>query len=91
VKQLPVMFALGLIHFYRFAISPFLGSNCRYTPTCSAYALVALRRFGFRRGTMLGLRRVLRCHPWHPGGHDPVPPARSTPTSADAMRSARQG
>lgn len=91
MKQLPVRLAVGLIHIYRFAISPLLGSNCRYTPTCSAYTLVALQRFGFWKGTGLGVRRVLRCHPWHAGGHDPVPPATTTSTSADAVRSAGQG
>lgn len=91
MKQLPLKFALGLIHFYRFAISPYLGTNCRYTPTCSAYTMVALQRFGLWKGAGLGLRRVLRCHPWHAGGHDPVPSAHTTSTSADAMRSAGQG
>lgn len=91
MKQLPVEFALLVIHLYRFAISPFLGSNCRYTPSCSAYAVVALQRFGFRRGLRLGLHRVLRCHPWRAGGFDPVPPASMTSTTADAMRSAGQG
>jgi putative membrane protein insertion efficiency factor len=91
VKQLPVRVAVFLIQTYRFAISPLLGSNCRYTPTCSAYTMVALQRFGFFRGLGLGLRRILRCHPWHEGGYDPVPPASSTSTSADAVRSAGQG
>ena len=91
MRQLPVRLALGLIQAYRFAVSPLLGSNCRYTPTCSAYAAIALERFGFWRGLGLGIRRVLRCHPWHEGGHDPVPPARTTSTSADPMRSAGQG
>lgn len=91
MKRLPVRFALALIQFYRFAISPFLGSNCRYTPTCSAYTMVAMERFGFMRGLGLGVRRVLRCHPWHEGGYDPVPRSHTTPTSAEAMRSAGQG
>lgn len=80
-----------LIRAYRFAISPYLGSNCRYSPTCSAYTVVALERFGFWRGLGLGLRRILRCHPWRAGGYDPVPPANMTSTTADAMRSAGQG
>lgn len=91
MKHSGVRFALLLIQFYRFAISPWLGSSCRYTPTCSAYTMVALERFGFWRGTWMGFRRILRCHPWHEGGHDPVPRAESTSTTADAMRSAGQG
>lgn len=91
MKHLPVRFALWLIHVYRFAISPFLGSQCRYTPSCSDYAAVALERFGFWKGLGLGSRRILRCHPWHAGGSDPVPQAHTTSTTADAMRSAGQG
>ena len=66
---------LALIKIYRYALSPWLGSNCRFHPSCSAYALEALQSHGTLRGSLLAVRRVLRCHPWHPGGHDPVPPA----------------
>lgn len=62
-----------MIRIYQFFISPILGPHCRFYPTCSAYALVALRRFGLLKGCCLILRRLLRCHPWHPGGVDPVP------------------
>lgn len=62
-----------LIGVYRYAISPFLGSNCRFYPTCSSYAQEAIERFGIRRGSWLALRRVSKCHPWHEGGVDPVP------------------
>jgi len=58
---------------YRVALSPLLGGFCRYWPSCSLYALEALRRHGARRGTELALRRLSRCHPFHPGGYDPVP------------------
>jgi uncharacterized protein len=61
------------IRFYQLVISPWLGPRCRFNPTCSAYAAEALQRHGALRGTMLALRRLGRCHPWHPGGHDPVP------------------
>lgn len=62
-----------LIGVYRYAISPFLGSNCRFYPTCSSYAQEAIERFGILRGSWLALRRVSKCHPWHEGGVDPVP------------------
>jgi uncharacterized protein len=58
---------------YRVALAPLLGGFCRYWPSCSVYAGEALRRHGARRGTLLALRRLGRCHPFHPGGYDPVP------------------
>lgn len=62
-----------LIRFYQVAISPWLGSRCRYTPTCSAYGLEAIRKYGAFKGTWLAMRRIGRCHPWGGHGHDPVP------------------
>lgn len=64
-----------LIRFYRAAVSPLLPPACRYTPTCSEYALVAVQRFGALKGGWLALRRLLRCHPFGGFGPDPVPPA----------------
>lgn len=64
---------IGLIRVYQFLISPLLGSNCRFHPTCSRYMMEAISRFGIIRGTWLGLRRLSHCHPWHEGGTDPVP------------------
>ncbi|MDJ0866930.1 MAG: membrane protein insertion efficiency factor YidD [Myxococcota bacterium] len=58
---------------YRWAISPLLPPACRFAPTCSEYAREAVERHGALRGAWLGMRRVGRCHPWHPGGYDPVP------------------
>lgn len=69
-------FVLSLpIHLYRLVIGPLLPRVCRFEPSCSAYALDALRIRGPFVGLYLTARRLLRCHPWHPGGFDPVPPA----------------
>ncbi len=65
--------ALLLIDLYRLLFSPFLGRGCRFSPTCSLYTKEAVERYGVLRGSWLGLRRLLRCHPFHPGGFDPVP------------------
>ena len=64
---------LLLIKFYRLVLSPFIGQHCRFTPTCSEYALTALTRYGTLRGGWLAARRIGRCHPWCEGGYDPVP------------------
>lgn len=64
---------IGLLRFYRYAISPMLGRNCRFHPTCSEYAIEAVQRHGALRGGWLALKRVGRCHPFNPGGYDPVP------------------
>jgi len=63
------------IRAYQLLLSPMLGQNCRFEPSCSQYALEALRIHGAWRGMVWSVRRVMRCHPWHPGGVDPVPPA----------------
>lgn len=62
-----------LVRAYQVGISPILGPSCRYLPTCSTYAIEAVERHGALRGSWLALRRVLRCHPFQPGGYDPVP------------------
>lgn len=62
-----------LIRAYQYGISPFLGRSCRFQPSCSEYAVESLQRHGVLRGLWLTVRRVGRCHPWHPGGYDPVP------------------
>jgi putative membrane protein insertion efficiency factor len=64
---------LWIVRGYRRVISPMLPPACRFTPTCSDYAYQAIERYGALKGTWLALRRILRCHPFHPGGYDPVP------------------
>lgn len=70
----PLVFvALGLIRIYQLFVSPLLGANCRYVPSCSEYAADALRQYGAIRGGWLALKRIMRCHPWGGSGHDPLP------------------
>jgi len=64
---------IGIITAYRYLLSPFIGQHCRFTPTCSEYAMEAIDRFGAVKGSWLALRRLSRCHPFHAGGLDPVP------------------
>jgi len=66
--------AVFLIRLYQWIVSPLLGPRCRFYPSCSHYALEAMERFGMLRGLWLALARIARCHPFHPGGFDPVPP-----------------
>lgn len=63
-----------LIACYQASLSPFMGNNCRFHPTCSSYAQEAIATHGVLKGSYLALRRIGRCHPWHEGGEDPVPP-----------------
>ncbi|MGK0673771.1 MAG: membrane protein insertion efficiency factor YidD [Halothiobacillaceae bacterium] len=70
---------IALIKVYRLLLSPFLGHHCRFTPTCSCYAIDALQHHGTLRGSWLIVKRLLRCHPFSPGGYDPVPESKDTP------------
>ena len=70
---------IALLRGYKFLISPLLPPACRFYPTCSVYAVEAVERFGVFRGSWLAVKRILRCHPWHPGGYDPVPGLENTP------------
>ena len=72
---------IKMVRGYQLLISPFLGNNCRYMPTCSAYTLEAMEKWGPWRGLWMGIKRVGRCHPFHEGGYDPVPepPGHSPP------------
>lgn len=71
--KIPSFIILQLIKFYQKFISPLFPSSCRYIPTCSEYAIIAIQKYGFIKGFFLAIKRIMRCHPRHPGGYDPVP------------------
>lgn len=73
VQKIVILPFVGLVRFYQLAISPWMGSNCRFHPTCSNYMLGALYTHGLIKGLYLGIKRILRCHPWGGSGFDPVP------------------
>ena len=73
MRQWPKRMLLWLIRFYRVSISPLHPACCRFTPTCSQYAMEAVEKYGAVKGGYLAVRRILRCHPFHKGGYDPVP------------------
>ncbi len=81
-RSLPARAMILLIGVYQRFVSPLLGQHCRFYPSCSAYAREALATHGLGRGGWLALRRLARCHPWHPGGIDPVPPAGARPVGS---------
>ncbi len=64
---------VGIIKLYQLCISPVLGNNCRFTPSCSSYSVIAIEKYGVFKGVYLSFVRLLHCHPWCEGGHDPVP------------------
>ncbi len=84
IARLPRRSAIALVRAYQLTISPMLGPVCRFSPSCSHYACACLRDHGLLRGSWLTLRRLSRCHPFHPGGYDPPPPALD---AADQTRS----
>ena len=71
VLRLPGGLLIGLARLYQWTISPMLGRRCRFEPTCSMYFIESVRKYGALRGAARGIRRICRCHPWHPGGYDP--------------------
>jgi putative membrane protein insertion efficiency factor len=80
--------AIFIIKVYQYCISPLLGNNCRFYPSCSQYSVQAIERFGVIKGSYLSIRRLLKCHPWHEGGEDPVPEkqAHKTCTKCDTNK-----
>jgi hypothetical protein len=91
LASLPARSLLSLIWLYRHSLSPVLpvvcgpGCGCRFHPTCAAYAADAVRTYGAMRGLWLAVRRLLKCHPWHPGGFDPIPPP-NQPLPSDGLQ-----
>lgn len=69
---------IALVRLYQLVISPWLGRSCRFEPSCSRYAIACLQSHGAARGSLLSMKRLCKCHPLHPGGYDPVPPAPRT-------------
>ncbi len=73
IAQLPAEFMILLIRIYQVTLSPFIGRNCRYTPTCSNYGIEAIKKYGAIKGGWLTIKRILSCNPWGGSGYDPVP------------------
>jgi putative membrane protein insertion efficiency factor len=71
MTRLPALLLIALVRLYQIGISPWLGRHCRFHPSCSQYMILAIEKYGVLRGTFRGTLRICRCHPWHPGGHDP--------------------
>ena len=72
IKNICTKCVINLINIYKYLISPLLGNNCRFLPTCSEYTKESIIKFGLVNGVWLGLKRIVRCHPWGKGGHDPI-------------------
>ena len=72
IKNICTKFVINLINIYKYLISPLLGNNCRFLPTCSEYTKESIIKFGLFRGIWLGLKRMVKCHPWGKGGYDPI-------------------
>jgi len=82
---------VAVIRVYQRTISPLLPPACRFTPSCSEYAAQAIERYGAARGSVMAVKRLLRCHPWHPGGFDPVPESQSSDAAHVKSRALERG
>lgn len=71
IVRLPSLMLIGMVRLYQWTLSPFIGQQCRFTPTCSNYFIQAVEKYGAWRGAWRGVWRICRCHPFHPGGYDP--------------------
>jgi putative membrane protein insertion efficiency factor len=71
LHHLPAWILIGLVRLYKFFLSPLIGQHCRFHPTCSTYFIESVKKYGAMRGSIRGVLRILRCHPFHPGGYDP--------------------
>ena len=71
IWRIPAAILILVVRVYQLTLSPFIGRSCRFSPTCSAYFIQAVQKYGAVRGSWKGIRRICRCHPWDPGGHDP--------------------
>lgn len=71
IRGLPALLLIAIVRLYQIFLSPVFGRQCRFYPTCSAYFIEAVRKYGALAGAYRGVKRILRCHPWHPGGYDP--------------------
>lgn len=88
-RRLPARVLLALLRTYQLVVSPWTAPSCRYYPSCSQYAVIAVQRHGALRGGWLAIRRLARCHPWTPGGVDDVPPARDQSAHTHGPQRAR--
>ena len=91
MRHLVRRLVLAPIRAYQLVVSPMLGPRCRFYPSCSSYAVAAITHHGVGRGSYLAVRRLLRCHPWNPGGVDHVPPVRRAAPATDAGQHAPSG
>jgi putative membrane protein insertion efficiency factor len=73
LQRMPAQLGIGVVRLYQWTVRPLIGSHCRFWPSCSEYAVEALRTHGAARGTLMATKRILRCNPWNEGGVDPVP------------------